>query len=45
MRAGPNRRVGRGSGPELPTTGSLTFTAVREPDGWKIALAQTTPVG
>jgi uncharacterized protein (TIGR02246 family) len=36
---------GRGGGPALPTTGSMTFTAVREPDGWKIALAQTTPVG
>ncbi|GAA0921256.1 YybH family protein [Virgisporangium aurantiacum] len=35
----------RAGGPALPTTGSLTFTAVREPDGWKIALAQTTPVG
>ena len=35
----------RDGGPALPATGSLTFTAVREPDGWKIALAQTTPVG
>ncbi|MFU8854418.1 YybH family protein [Micromonospora sp. SL1-18] len=34
----------RGEGPAVPTRGSLTFTVVREPDGWKIALAQTTPV-
>jgi uncharacterized protein (TIGR02246 family) len=34
----------RGEGPVLPTTGSLTFTVVREPDGWKIAVAQTTPI-
>jgi uncharacterized protein (TIGR02246 family) len=34
----------RGEGPALPTTGSLTFTVVREPDGWRIALAQTTPI-
>jgi uncharacterized protein (TIGR02246 family) len=33
----------RDGGPALPTRGSLTLTAVREPDGWKIALAQTTP--
>jgi uncharacterized protein (TIGR02246 family) len=33
----------RGEGPALPTRGSLTFTVVHEPDGWKIALAQTTP--
>jgi uncharacterized protein (TIGR02246 family) len=39
------RDTGRDTGPALPATGSLTFTAVREPDGWKIALAQTTPVG
>ncbi len=35
---------GRGAGPALPTRANLTFTVVREPDGWKIALAQTTPV-
>jgi uncharacterized protein (TIGR02246 family) len=34
----------RGEGPTVPTRGSLTFTVVREPDGWKIAVAQTTPV-
>jgi uncharacterized protein (TIGR02246 family) len=34
----------RGAGPALPTRGSLTFTMVREPDGWKIAVAQTTPI-
>lgn len=34
----------RGEGPALPTRGSLTFTVVREPDGWKIAVAQTTPI-
>jgi uncharacterized protein (TIGR02246 family) len=28
----------------LPTRASLTFTVVREPDGWRIALAQTTPI-
>jgi uncharacterized protein (TIGR02246 family) len=33
----------RGEGPAVSTRGSLTFTVVREPDGWKIALAQTTP--
>jgi ketosteroid isomerase-like protein len=34
----------RGEGPAVPTRGSLTFTVVREPDGWKIAVAQTTPI-
>jgi uncharacterized protein (TIGR02246 family) len=34
----------RGEGPALPTRGSLTFTVVHEPDGWKIAVAQTTPI-
>ena len=34
----------RGDGPAMPARGSLTFTVVREPDGWKIALAQTTPI-
>jgi uncharacterized protein (TIGR02246 family) len=34
----------RGEGPAPQTAGSLTFTVVREPAGWKIALAQTTPV-
>lgn len=34
----------RGEGPALPTRGSLTFTVVRESDGWKIAVAQTTPI-
>ena len=29
---------------ELPLKGSLTYTLVREPEGWRIALAQTTPV-
>lgn len=33
----------RGEGAAMPTRGSLTFTVVREPDGWKIAVAQTTP--
>lgn len=34
----------RGGGPALPTRGNLTFTVVREPAGWKIAVAQTTPI-
>ena len=34
----------RGEGPALQMRGSLTFTVVREPDGWKIAVAQTTPI-
>jgi uncharacterized protein (TIGR02246 family) len=34
----------RGEGPTVPTRGSLTYTVVREPDGWKIAVAQTTPI-
>jgi uncharacterized protein (TIGR02246 family) len=34
----------RGEGPAVPTRGNVTFTMVREPDGWKIAVAQTTPI-
>jgi uncharacterized protein (TIGR02246 family) len=34
----------RDGGSALPTKGSLTLTVVREPDGWKIAVAQTTPI-
>jgi uncharacterized protein (TIGR02246 family) len=34
----------RGEGPAMPMRGSLTFTVVGEPDGWKIAVAQTTPI-
>ena len=34
----------RGQADTMPTSGSLTFTVVREPDGWKIAVAQTTPI-
>lgn len=34
----------RGGGVALPTRGSLTYTVVREPEGWKIAVAQTTPI-
>lgn len=34
----------RGEGSAVPTRGSLTFTVVREPAGWEIAVAQTTPV-
>ena len=34
----------RGEGPALPTRGSVTFTVVHEPDGWRIAVAQTTPI-
>jgi uncharacterized protein (TIGR02246 family) len=33
----------RGEGSALPTRASLTFTVVREPEGWRIAVAQTTP--
>lgn len=29
---------------DLPMTGALTYTLVRTRDGWRIALAQTTPV-
>ena len=29
---------------ELPSRGSLTYTLVKTPDGWRIALAQTTPM-
>ncbi|WP_214403033.1 YybH family protein [Pseudonocardia lacus] len=28
----------------VPSTGQITYTAVRSADGWRIALAQTTPV-
>jgi len=28
----------------LPSTGALTYVVAREDDGWRIALAQTTPV-
>lgn len=28
----------------LPLTGVLTYVAVKGPDGWRIALAQTTPI-
>ena len=34
----------RGEGTALPTRGSLTFTVVREPQGWQFAVAQTTPI-
>jgi uncharacterized protein (TIGR02246 family) len=34
----------RGEGPAVPARGSLTLTVVHEPDGWKVALAQTTPI-
>jgi uncharacterized protein (TIGR02246 family) len=34
----------RGEGPAVPARGSLTFTVVRQPEGWQIALAQTTPI-
>ena len=34
----------RDVGSALPTRGSLTFTVVRESDGWKIVVAQTTPI-
>jgi uncharacterized protein (TIGR02246 family) len=29
---------------ELPSAGALTYVMAREPDGWRIALAQTTPI-
>lgn len=28
----------------LPSTGALTYVTVRRADGWRIALAQTTPI-
>lgn len=28
----------------LPATGALTYVVLRSPDGWRIALAQTTPI-
>ncbi|HET6295054.1 MAG TPA: SgcJ/EcaC family oxidoreductase [Kribbella sp.] len=28
----------------LPATGALTYVAVRTSDGWRLALAQTTPI-
>jgi len=28
----------------LPSTGALTYVTVRSADGWRIALAQTTPI-
>ncbi len=28
----------------LPSTGTLTYVTVRSDDGWRIALAQTTPI-
>lgn len=35
---------GRDGGDAVPTRGRLTYVAVREDVGWRIALAQTTPV-
>lgn len=35
---------GRDDGGALPTEARLTYVAVEEADGWRIALAQTTPV-
>ena len=32
------------SGASLPPSGSLTYILVEEQDGWRIALAQTTPI-
>lgn len=34
----------RAIGGDLPDRGALTFLAVRGEDGWRIALAQTTPI-
>jgi uncharacterized protein (TIGR02246 family) len=31
-------------GPSLPTKGRLIYVLVREPDAWRIASAQTTPI-
>ena len=31
-------------GATLPSAGSLTYVVVNESDGWRIALAQTTPI-
>lgn len=36
---------GRGDGTALPTSGAMSYVVTRGRDGWRIALAQTTPVG
>lgn len=33
----------RAGGDRLPTTGTMTYVVVDDGDGWRIALAQTTP--
>jgi uncharacterized protein (TIGR02246 family) len=33
-----------GAAGELPLRGSLTYTLVKQQEGWRIALAQTTPL-
>lgn len=35
---------GREGGSALPTSGAMSYVVTRERDGWRIALAQTTPV-
>lgn len=39
-----DRRSGVDAATALPSTGALTYVTVRGPDGWRIALAQTTPI-
>lgn len=38
-----DHRSGVDASTALPSTGALTYVTVRSPDGWHIALAQTTP--
>jgi uncharacterized protein (TIGR02246 family) len=39
-----DRRSGVDASTALPSTGALTYVTVRSADGWRIALAQTTPI-
>jgi len=39
-----DRRSGIDVSTALPSTGTLTYVATRSHDGWRIALAQTTPI-
>lgn len=39
-----DRRSGADAPSLLPATGALTYVAVRSDDGWRITLAQTTPI-
>ncbi|MGH2745490.1 MAG: hypothetical protein ACRDLY_00735 [Thermoleophilaceae bacterium] len=39
-----DRRSGVDASTVMPSTGALTYVTGRSPDGWRIALAQTTPM-